>query len=319
MELPPNTETTGLRSARPLDDTQAVRFLGGQDSGSQDGWIPQPSPSNTRQPSAYPANIYQPDLPDMTTHRMPVIQPIQGSGDPRAAVGTLSRTSQDHTIALDSQGSRNLIGSANPSENRQQGITLGSSFQGYADTRAAAQHFHRQSRGLPHVRILVNTARARGRGAPRVSSHRGHADNRAANQHRPRQGTPRVRVSVRTFRTPGRGIPTASSHRGHADSGAAPQRQADQRHTHHRANTSHHVTRGTRRGREPRILQTHRVLVREGGVDEMARIARRENGGIVAVGTLRRDGWVVSSIGLLFDATRRVERVRVVYYRILHS
>jgi len=284
MELPPDAETFGPRSNRPLRNPpqdrlsrrltspQAVTPLGGQESGSQHGWIRQPSPStttNTQQPPAYPVSTYQQSLPDLITQRLPVVHPTSHL-----------RTRVDHTIAADDQGSRS-------------------------------------------VRASVNTSEQIEGGAPLELSTRGHADNRAAAQHIPgwRPGTRRLRVSVNRSERSGRGNnPLGSSHRGHADSRAATQSQANRSHPHARANISRPATRGTRRGWGPRIPRTYQVLVREGRMHEIAHIIGRggEGGQFLSVGVSRREGWVISSVTLQI-AGARVNRVRLVYYRTVHS
>jgi len=194
MELPPDAETLGPRSIRSLRNLpqdrlprrstspQAVTPLGGQESGSQDGWIHQLSPfttTNTQQPPAYPVSTYQQGLPDLTTQRLPVVQPT-----------SYLRTRLDHTIAPDGQGSRSLRASANTSENSGRGVPLGLSSRGHTDSRTAAQHRPSQSQGTPSVRISVSAVQTRRRSIPRRSSHRGHADSGAAPQRQATRSRP---------------------------------------------------------------------------------------------------------------------------------
>lgn len=305
MVLPPDAGTLGLRSTRPVQipppdrpsrqptSPQAVIPLGGQEPGSQDGRIHQPPQStttNTQQPPAYPASTYQLDLPDVTTQTLPVVHPtsylrtrldhtIQGSRDLRAAVNTLPRTSQDHIIAPDGQGSRNLTATANPSENSERGVPLGLSNRGHADSRAAAQHRPRQRQRTPTVRIAVCSVQTRGRGIPRGSSHRGHANSRAATQRPVSRNHPPERANISrpvtrgTRRGWGPGIP-----------------------------------------RTPQVLVREGEL--EEMVQFISTV--REGGRSLSVAVLQREGWVVSSITLQIDA-RQVDHVRVVYRRTVDS
>lgn len=283
MELQPDAETFGPRSIRSLRNPppdrlsrrstspQAVTPLGGQESGSQDGWIHRPSPfttTNAQQPPTYPVSAYRQGLPDLATQRLPVVHPT-----------SYLRTRLDHTIAADGQGSRSLRGPVNTSERRDDGVPLGSSNRGYADSSATAQHHARRSQETRSVRISVNPVEVRGRCS------------------RPR-----------------------SSHRAHADSRAATQRQANRTHPYAGANISRPATRGTRRGWGPRIPRTYQVLVRERRMNEMAHIigSDGEGGHFLSVGVSRREGWVISSVTLQIRGSR-VIRVRLVYYRTVHS
>lgn len=338
MELPPNSETTGLGSTGPVHDLQVARPLGGHESGSQDAWIHRPSPSITRQPPAFPVNTYQLDLPDMTIQRLPVVHPtsylrtrLDHTVDPdsqeirsaRASVSTNLPTRQDHTIAADGQGSRSPRASANPNEPSGEGVSLGLGNRGDADSGAAIQHHPSQSRETSSVTASANTSEQSGGDAPLEIIDRGRAASRSSAENRPRQRrrTPIVRVSVGTVQARGRGNPRAFSHRGHADRGAATQRQAPHSHAYERANISRRVTRGIRYRREPRIPPNREVLVREGSVEEMIQFVSGgfvEGGQRLFITLLRREGWVISSITFHLEESR-ASRARIVYYRTVQN
>jgi len=307
MDLTPDAKTLGTRYppqdrlSRRSTSPQSVTPLGGQELGSQHGWIHQPCPfttMNTQQPPAYPVSTYQLGLPDLTIQRLPVVQPTSYLRTPldhphhtfqegrrtRAAARQLL-DGFDPTIAADGRENRSPRAAVNTSERSGGSAPLGLSNQGYDDSSATAQHHASRSQRTRSPRVTVNPVETRRRR---------------------------------------RRITQGSSHRGHADSRAASQRDADRSHPYERANTRRPLTRGTRREREPRIPRTHQVLVNESEMKRTNLISgiigngEGDGGEFLSLRDLRREGWVISSVTLQIDGLR-VNRVRVVYYRSVHS